>query len=49
MLTAWSAAGIIGPFVFEAFKPQALYIAAALLAVGFCIDLVYKPPKGKNA
>lgn len=49
MLTAWSAAGIIGPFVFEAFKPQALYIAAALLAVGFCIALVYKPPKGKNA
>ena len=49
MLTAWSAAGIIGPFVFEAFKPQALYIAAILLVVGFFIALVYKPPKGKKA
>ncbi len=49
MLTAWSAAGIIGPLVFEAFKPQALYIAAGLLTVGFLIALVYKAPKGKNA
>ncbi|HPD55976.1 MAG TPA: OFA family MFS transporter [Smithellaceae bacterium] len=49
MLTAWSAAGLIGPYVFEVFKPQALYIAAALLTVGFFIALVYKPPKGKNA
>jgi fucose permease len=49
MLTARTAPRTIGSFVFEAFKPQALYIAAALLAVGFCIALVYKPPKGKNA
>ncbi|HOE71445.1 MAG TPA: OFA family MFS transporter [Deltaproteobacteria bacterium] len=49
MLTAWSAAGIIGPFVFEAFKPQALYIAAGLLILGFIIALVYTPPKGKKA
>ncbi len=49
MLTAWSCAGIIGPLVFEAFKPQALYIAAVLLIVGFFIALVYKAPKGKNA
>ncbi|MBN2402088.1 MAG: OFA family MFS transporter [Spirochaetes bacterium] len=49
MLTAWSAAGIIGPFVFEAFKPQALYIAAVLLIIGFFFALVYKAPKGKNA
>lgn len=48
MLTAWSAAGIIGPFVFETFKPQALYIAAGLLVVGFCIAVVYKPPVGKG-
>jgi OFA family oxalate/formate antiporter-like MFS transporter len=48
MLTAWSAAGIIGPFAFEAFKPQALYIAAGLLAVGFVITLLYTPPKGKK-
>ncbi|MDD4091992.1 MAG: MFS transporter, partial [Smithellaceae bacterium] len=49
MLTAWSVAGIIGPFVFEAFKPQALYIAAILLVVGFFIAMIYKPPKGKKA
>jgi len=49
MLTAWSTAGIIGPYVFEAFKPQALMIAAGLLTVGFVITLVYKPPKGKKA
>jgi MFS transporter, OFA family, oxalate/formate antiporter len=49
LLTAWSCAGIIGPLVFEAFKPQALYIAAVLLVIGFCIALVYKAPKGKNA
>jgi OFA family oxalate/formate antiporter-like MFS transporter len=49
MLTAWSAAGIIGPYVFEAFKPQALFIAAGLLTVGFIVAIGYKPPKGKNA
>ena len=49
MLTAWSAAGLIGPYVFETFKDQALYIAAILLVVGFFIALVYKPPRAKNA
>jgi OFA family oxalate/formate antiporter-like MFS transporter len=49
MLTAWSAAGLIGPYVFEVFKPQALFIAAGLLMVGFFIALAYKPPKGKNS
>jgi len=49
MLTAWSTAGLIGPYVFETFKPQALFIAAGLLTVGFCITLVYKAPKGKKA
>jgi len=49
MLTAWSTAGVIGPFVFEAFKPQALMIAATLLTVGFIITLFYKAPKGKKA
>jgi OFA family oxalate/formate antiporter-like MFS transporter len=49
MLTAWSTAGLIGPYVFETFKPQALFIAAGLLTVGFCITLVYKAPKGKNS
>ena len=49
MLTAWSVAGIIGPYVFEAFKPQALFIAAGLLVVGFFITMIYKPPQGKKA
>ncbi|HPB81182.1 MAG TPA: OFA family MFS transporter [Spirochaetota bacterium] len=49
MLTAWSAAGLVGPFVFAAFKGQALYIAAALLAVGLLIALVYKAPTHKHA
>jgi OFA family oxalate/formate antiporter-like MFS transporter len=49
MLTAWSTAGLIGPYVFETFKPQALFIAAGLLTVGFCIALVYKAPEGKKA
>jgi OFA family oxalate/formate antiporter-like MFS transporter len=49
MLTAWSAAGLIGPYVFEVFKPQALFIAAGLLTVGFFVTLAYKPPKGKKA
>lgn len=49
MLTAWSTAGLIGPYVFEVFKPQALMIAAGLLTVGFFIALVYKAPKGKKS
>ncbi len=49
MLTAWSAAGLIGPYVFEVFKPQALYIAAGLLTVGFFIALAYKAPSPKKA
>ena len=49
MLTAWSTAGLIGPYIFERFKPQALFIAAGLLTVGFFITLAYKPPKGKNS
>ncbi|HDP80752.1 MAG TPA: MFS transporter [Spirochaetes bacterium] len=49
MLTAWSAAGLIGPFVFEVFKPQALFIAAGLLTVGFFIAMSYKAPSPKKA
>jgi OFA family oxalate/formate antiporter-like MFS transporter len=49
MLTAWSCAGIVGPFVFAAYKGQALYIAAALLAVGLLIAISYKPPVHKKA
>jgi MFS transporter, OFA family, oxalate/formate antiporter len=49
MLTAWSCAGLVGPFVFSQYADQALYIAAGLLTAGFVIALVFKAPKGKNA
>ncbi len=49
MLTAWSCAGIVGPFVFAAYKAQALYIAAGLLVVGLLIAFVYKAPSHKKA
>lgn len=49
MLTAWSAAGLVGPFVFAQFKDQALYIAAALLTLGLLIAIVYKAPSHKKA
>ncbi|MBN2158516.1 MAG: OFA family MFS transporter [Spirochaetes bacterium] len=49
MLTAWSAAGLVGPFVFAQFKEQALYIAATLLVVGLLIAIVYKAPTHKHA
>ncbi len=49
MLTAWSAAGLIGPYVFANLKDQALYIAAALLVVGLVIALLYRPPAHKKA
>ena len=42
MLTAWSAAGIVGPLAFAQFKDQSLFIAAALLLLGFMFALVFK-------
>ncbi len=49
MLTAWSVAGVVGPLVFAELKGIALYVAAALLIVGFLIALVYKRPEPKKA
>jgi len=49
MLTAWSAAGVIGPLVFAQFKGQALYIASGLLTLGLVVALVYKRPAPKVA
>ncbi len=49
MLTAWSAAGLLGPFIFAAYKAQALYIASGLLVIGLLIALAYKHPKHKAA
>jgi len=50
MLTAWSAAGIVGPLVFAQMKRDgALFVAAALLALGFVITLLYKSPERKKS
>jgi len=50
MLTAWGAAGVAGPLVFaELSKTTALYTAAALVALGAVITLVYKRPERKTA
>jgi MFS transporter, OFA family, oxalate/formate antiporter len=42
MLTAWSAAGLLGPYVFATFKAQSLFIAAGLLVAGLLIALSFK-------
>ncbi|HQI02085.1 MAG TPA: OFA family MFS transporter [Deltaproteobacteria bacterium] len=42
MLTAWSAAGLLGPYVFASFKDQALFIASGLLIAGLVIALAFK-------
>jgi OFA family oxalate/formate antiporter-like MFS transporter len=49
MLTAWGAAGIVGPLVFAEIKSIAVYVAGGLLAVGFFIALSYKRPAPKSA
>jgi OFA family oxalate/formate antiporter-like MFS transporter len=48
MLTAWGAAGIVGPLVFAEIKSIAVYVAGALLAVGFLIAVSYKRPQLKE-
>lgn len=51
MLTAWGAAGIVGPLVFAQLKGALpLYVAAGLVSLGFLIALAYKrPAHGKEA
>lgn len=49
MLTAWGAAGIVGPLVFAEIKSIAVYVAGGLLVVGFLIALSYKRPMPKSA
>ncbi|MDA3821855.1 MAG: OFA family MFS transporter [Bacteroidales bacterium] len=55
MLTAWGAAGVVGPLIFSKVKEAtgsfsvALYIAAALLGLGFILSVLYKNPAHKNA
>lgn len=51
MLTAWSIAGVVGPFLFAWIKQstgscnQALYVATGLLVLGFILTRIYKRPK----
>lgn len=45
MLTAWSAAGLVGPYAFAKFKDQALFIAAGLLVIGLILSIGFKPRK----
>jgi MFS transporter, OFA family, oxalate/formate antiporter len=46
VLTAWGAAGVSGGFVFAKFTVQpALWTAAALLAAGFVVALMFKRPQ----
>jgi OFA family oxalate/formate antiporter-like MFS transporter len=47
MLTAWGAAGVVGPLVFAQMKGIALYVAAGLLIVGLLLALAYKRPQPK--
>jgi OFA family oxalate/formate antiporter-like MFS transporter len=51
ILLAWSAAGIIGPFLMDKIKAAsgnfttALYVAAGMLIAGFVVNLLYRKPK----
>jgi len=49
MLTAWGAAGVVGPLVFAQIKGIALYVAAGMLLLGFVLAFMYKPPAKKRA
>lgn len=49
MLTAWGAAGVVGPLVFAQIKGIALYVAAGMLILGFILAFLYKPPVRKKA
>ena len=50
MLTAWGAAGVVGPLIFAKVKEAtgsfvvALYIAAGMLIVGSILSITYKKP-----
>ena len=48
MLTAWACAGIIGPLAFAKFKAQSLYIAAALLCIGFVLAIGFKKRESRK-
>lgn len=51
MLTAWSAAGVVGPLLFSSIREssgnyyQAMYIASAVLLIAIILPLLAAPPK----
>jgi len=48
ILTAWGAAGVVGPLVFACLKGSAIYVAAAMLVIGLLLTIAYKKPAGKS-
>ncbi len=44
ILTAWGAAGVVGPLVFARLKGSAIYVAAGMLLVGLLLVIAYKKP-----
>ena len=47
ILTAWGAAGVVGPLVFARLKDSAIYVAAGMLILGLLIAIAYKKPAVK--
>ncbi|MDO9542340.1 MAG: OFA family MFS transporter [Kiritimatiellia bacterium] len=47
ILTAWGAAGIVGPLIFACLKDSAIYVAAGMLIIGLLFVIVYEKPAGK--
>lgn len=48
ILTAWGAAGVVGPLIFARLKDSAIYIAAGMLILGLLLVIGYKKPVGKG-
>lgn len=48
ILTAWGAAGVVGPLVFARFKSSAIYVAAGMLMVGLLLVIAYRKPAKKG-
>ena len=44
ILTAWGAAGVVGPLLFAHLKGAALYIAAGMLMAGLVLTVIYQKP-----
>jgi len=47
ILTAWGAAGVVGPLVFAHLKGSAIYVAAGMLIIGLLLAMAYHKPPAK--